>query len=667
MISYEPQCIDILDSALVLLSDVDPADWAERKIIMPGSHPGPLRYEDTTPYTRELINFWAPTHPGRDCALMGSAQWGKTSTVVVPALGFLIENDPGPIIMTVGHESLMEEAMENIDFMLDTTELRKLIKPQSQRKKSNKTGDTDTLKRFPNGYLKLSPASNPKIWRQVSYKYGFIDDYDAVKKGTKAAGSTRQLIDKRFTAYSKTYKKMYISSPELEATSNIYEVYLLGDQRKYMVPCPCCATAIELVWETTTKDGQHAGITWNLDTESTLIIDSVGYTCQECGDFFTDQHKAQIMPKGYWMPTAKPSRPDFYSYHMSSLYSPHFMSDWTYYVGQWLECNPPSGQRDEEKYQTFLNLNLGLPYKEPGETPKASALQRNIFNYEVGAVPEKLSEAHGNGKVILITFSCDLNGKPEDARLDWEVLAHTVTGSTYSINQGSIGTFVPREGAKKNVAEREHWTYEHNKPNSVWPEVEKIMDRVYETGTGRRMQMSIAGIDMGHYDNYAWAFIEKTNHNVVGVKGKDGDRYIRFSADTKAVVPAKQKANLYLITVGIVKDAIAKAMKLKYDRDNDEKQPPGFMNYPIPSGGKYLFESYFKHYESEQRTSEQSNGELISSRWEKVTTIAQNHFWDVRVYGMALKDIWLFQLSKSAKVKQIEWSEYAAMVMGTKR
>lgn len=663
MSSLELLLEEIMDSSLVRISDMKPSDWAEENIIMPKPFPGPLRYE-TTPYTREIIDCFAPDHPAREIAVMGAAQFGKTASVIVPVIGYIIANDPGNIIMTVGHDDLLKEAMEKIDAMLDSTGLRKLIRPTAQRAKANKTGDTDAMKQFPLGYLKLATASNPKIWRQSDYRYGLIDDYDAVKRNTKIAGSTNELIGKRFTAYSKTKKILYVSSPELEISSNIFEAYNLGDKRKFLVPCPCCGVFIELVWSIKGKVTEHAGITWNTDEQNKLIPDSVGYTCQECGDFFTDQYKSAYVNKGYWQPTAVPFKPDFYSYHMSCLYSPHGMDDWEHYVYKYIECHPRDGERDEKKYQTFLNLNLGLPYKEPGETPKANQLQKNICNYEIGTIPEKLSEQHGNGKIILLTLSADLNGVVEDARIDWEVVAWSESGTSYSIDHGSIGTFIPREGSKKNKVDRLHWTYEHGKGNSVWPELTKILDTKYNVDTGRRMSVAIAGVDTGHYDEFAWPFINNSNYNIVGLKGKDGDKYIRFSADNKLIKPANALPNLYLVTVGLVKDQIAKFMRLKYDSGNDDSQPPNYMNYPMPSGLKYNYETYFRHYESEQRVSENKDGDIIASRWEKITTIAQNHFWDCRVYNVALKEVWLFQLAKEFKVKAIEWHDYATMVIG---
>ena len=663
MVDYSSQLLDLIESGRVSLSDLKPSDWAEQNIVMPKPFPGPLRY-DKTPYTREIIDCFAKDHPAREIAVMGAAQFGKTASIIVPVIGYIIANDPGNIIMTVGHEDLIGEAMDKIDAMLDSTGLRKLIRPSAQRAKSQKTGDTNTIKQFPNGYLKLSAASNPKIWRQVDYKFGLIDDYEPVRAGTKQAGNTRDLIEKRFTAYNKTKKILYVSSPELKQGSNILEVYLMGDQRKFMIPCPCCGDFIELKWSTEGKNGDPAGITWKLCEDNRLDNDSVGYICQSCGDFFTDQYKSDFVTKGFWKPTAIPVRPEFYSYHMSSLYSPHGMSDWKHYVNKWLECNPIGGKRIEKKYQTFLNLDLGEPYEETGEVIKASQLQMNTRNYEIGIIPEKLSIADGNGKIILLTFASDMNGTLEDARLDWEVKAWSETGSCYSIEHGSIGTFVPRENQMKFKEDRERWTYEHNQNKSVWPEVEKLMAKEWASDSGRSFKIFIGGLDTGHCKVQAYTYIDKTNFNIFGLKGDKESVYRRFGIDLPFFKPARERDKLFIVEVGQVKDRLSEFIRLKYDEFNDDIQPPGFINFPVPAKGLYQYKNFFSHYEAEQRIVETNENGEVASIWKKKDTVVQNHMWDVGVYGLVLKELSAYLVGKYEGNTKLSWRDLADRFSG---
>lgn len=656
---YESVILDLLNEAEYLISDLKPSAWAEQNIIMPKPFPGPLSYSKT-PYTREIIDCFAPDHPCREIAVMGAAQFGKTASIIVPVIGWIMANDPGNIIMTVGHEDLVEEAMNKIDAMLDVTGLRKLIKPQAQRIRLQKTGDTNTKKEFPNGYLKLATANNPKIWRQADYKYGLIDDYEAVKSGTKVAGSTKGLIQKRFTAYNTTRKILYCSSPERESNSNILEVYNLGDKRKFLVPCPCCGVFIELKWSIEGKDKQQAGMTWQVDDENKLIPSSVGYTCQECLQFFDDKNKTEIVNKGFWQPTEKPFRPEYTSYHMSSWYSPHGMSDWEHYVYQWLECHPVGQKRDEGKYQNFLNLNAGEPYIESGEQIQANKLQKNIRNYPINIIPESLSIKDGNGKIVLLTCACDLNGKLEDARLDYEVLAWSENGATYSVTHGSIGTFIPNESGKKNKVDREKWTYENHRPWNVWKEFDLILGKIWDTDTGRQMKIFISGVDTGYCELQAFTYIDSSNFYVLGLKGDKEDKYVKYGIEVPSFKVGQSRNKLYMLRVGQIKDDLQSLINLRWDLGNDDVQPAGFMNFPIPSEGKYLLTNYFSHYEAEQRILDKENNFI----WMKKTATAQNHLFDCRCYNLALRDICLFEIAKEYKLKSFDWGQFCKGALG---
>jgi len=544
--------------------------------------------------------------------------------------------------------------------MIDNAGLRKLIKPQAQRVRLQKTGDTNTKKEFPNGYFKLATANNPKIWRQADYKFGLIDDYEAVKTGTKQAGNTRDLIEKRFTAYHTSRKILYCSSPEREQNSNILAAYNLGDKRKFLIPCPCCGVFIELRWEVRTKDGDTAGITWEVDEQGRLLEDSVGYTCQECGGFFDDKNKSELVNKGFWKPTTKPFKPEFTSYHLSSWYSPHGMTDWKGYVYKWLEAHPVNQARDEGMYQSFMNLNAGEPYIEGDVQVMNINLQKNIRNYDIGIIPEELSLRDGNGKIVLLTCACDLNGKLDDARLDYEVLAWSENGSTYSVKHGSIGTFIPNESQKKVKVDREKWTYENNKhENNVWHEFDKILGSVWNTDTGRQMKIFITGIDTGHCELQAFTYIDTCRHYTLGLKGDKESKYVRFGVESPNFTVGKSRGKLYMVKVGQVKDDLQALINLRWT-ENDATQPSGFMNFPQPSDGLYGYNNYFSHYEAEHRVIDKE-GNFI---WKKKTATAQNHLYDCRIYNLALREIMLHEIAKEYKFKYFDWAEYVKKVTG---
>lgn len=653
---------EILESTRLYLSNVKPSEWYESRMIMPrgSAFPGPFSY-NLTPFWREPLDCMAKEHPAKEISIMKGAQSGGTAAVLNPVVGYTIAQNPGNIMFLTGHSDLSQAAFLKIDSMIENCGLRSLIRPNVIRRKNSRSGDTDKLKEFPGGTLWGGSVTNHNLLRQYDVMVMIVDDFDAAPMFSKAAGSTRELVVQRTAAYAHKKKIMYVSSPQLKGMSNIDNVFQLGDMRHYNVPCPCCGSMIVLKWNIQLDSKESAGITWKTDKSGHLDRKSVGYICQECAGFFNDSHKYEMNLNGKWKPTVIAKEENHWSYQISSLYSPPGMDDWAHYVQQFMTANPSGGKKDEKKNQTFINIVLGEPYEQAGRTIEANQLQKNIRNSPVDEIPEWISEKDGNGKIVMLSCACDLNGTEKDARLDYEIIAWSETGSSYSIRHGSIGTFEPREGSKKVKEDREHWTYEHKKAKSVWPELEKVIDTVFQTDTGRKMKILITGVDTGHYTNHAYTFIDSTNFNVIGLKGDKEGKYRKYGIDAKVFKPALERAKLFLLDVNYIKDVVSVNIELKWDHFSGEPQPPGFMNYPTPSSGLYLFENFFEHYQSEHRAIDSKDGDAIAARWVKISTAKPNHFWDVYVYNYALKEIWAFLVLKEAKLKG-NWTDFVALL-----
>ncbi len=665
---YLAQSRLILDRSRIKLSNTKPSEWAERTRIMSSeitNFPGKFSF-DRTPYLREIVDLLSPDHPCKKFAVMKGAQIGFSTGVIENGIGWIISESPGPILYLTGHADLTDEAMNlKIDNMINSCGIRHLIKPNAARSKNSRTGDTNKMKEFPGGSLTAGSA-NHKMLRQRSTKYNFIDDFEAMKSKSKESGNTRKLIEYRSAGYADSSKTGYISTPEILQGSNIWPAYLMGDQRRYFWECPCCGARIPLEWEVPLEgeDKEMAGIYWKVDQFNKLVKGSVGYICQKCGGFFDEKHKYEMNLAGIWMPTAEPEEEDFQSYQISALYAPPGMSTWTDYVRDYISAHPPRQPRKEDEYKTFRTLCLGLPYEEMGEAPKANDLQKNCKGYQPFTVPEELSIRQGNGKIVILTCACDLNGNLEDARLDWEIVAWAESGSSYSVGHGSIGTFVPREGAKKNRADRALWSYEYYKKNSVWPEFEKVIKTVYRSESGKAFKVFCTGVDTGHVELQAFTYIDKSNCMVLGLKGDKEDAYTRFGVNVPNFKQGQKKSNLYILKVGQLKDDLAEHIKLKYDPGFDDHQPPGFLNFPEPSGGKYTYENYFIQYEAEHRVIvEDKSGQGVALRWIKKNSALQNHFFDVRIYNMAIKEIVTSLVCKSAKLKVYGWSEFCKIAL----
>lgn len=658
------ELLDILEAGRVKIADLTPSQWAELNRYMDSditSVPGYFSFYNS-PYTRELLDFFSQSHPGKIGAVKKGSQGGFSAGIIENFIAWMIANDPGNTMLMVGKEEHVKDSVSKVDRVLDSTNIRRLISNSSGRKNKVKTGDTDTRKEFRGGYLMIGLA-NHKLLRQISLRYGIVDDYEAMKGATEESGDTFAMVENRFKAFKHNMKLMFISTPELKKKSNIDKAYLAGDQRKFHIPAPCCGQQIVLEWETPSEinSEEKAGITWKIDESGHLIPESVGYICQKCGNFFNDEDKMIWLNKGEWIPTARPSRPGYYSWHWSALAAPTFMYGWLESVYAWLEAHPEGKLRDEEKYKTFINQTLGECYEPPTEKLSSTALQKNIRPYQIGVVPNKLSIQDGNGEIIILTCGIDMNGVEDDARLDYEVVAHSETGSTYSITHGSIGTFIPKD---PGIIDREKWSYRFGADRCVWDELEKVLLQRFATDDGRDFGIAFSCLDSGYMTKkYAYTFVDskETELNIVSVKGDPNAKYILDGADKRAFMASKEKPNLFLIETNLTKDRLASKMKSVWVPGVSRNQPPGFMNYPTPSEGKYLHVNYFAHFEAEHKVFDVKNEKFV---WEKVSDNAQNHLFDCRLYNDIALEILVFKFMKENKMVGGKWSDFVKIVLG---
>lgn len=667
---YSNELFKLIDSCSASLSVMKPSEWAEKNRVLrpPSPRPGPFSFSNA-PYARGILDLIADDTVKEITCLKGG-QVGFSTSVIENAIAWIISENPGNILFMVGHAELLTDSVRKVDEVLVSCGIDKLIGVQVKRARNNTTGDTDGRKDFPGGYLKMGLA-NHKTLRNISMKFGFIDDYDGMKMSDKSSGSTYKLIKQRFASYKEDYKIFFISTPELEETSNTWAQYIQGDQRKFHIPCPCCGEYIPIEWEIVSDfdPGKMAGITWELDEDGILIPESVGYKCQKCDGFFDDRNKTELLDIGDWIPTAKPQDPGKCSVHLSALCAPTYMFGWEEYVREWISIHPVGEDRDEEGYKAFLNLNLGLPYKPTGKAMKASELQKNIRPYDIGIIPEKLSISDGNGRIVMLTCGSDLNGKEDDARLDYEILAHSESGATYSIDHGSIGTFIAKD---KNPQGRKHYTYRHGAENSVWPILDELLRKkyIFDSDPNRKMGVIISGVDTGYNagskddskDNYAYQFVDNSNIYVVSLKGDDHDKSVHESQTPKTYRPSQNKGNLYLVATNYTKDLLSKDMKLKWHPELNSIQPFGFMNFPNPSESKYFLDNYFKHFESEQKIIDPKTNRYV---WKKKSG-TENHMYDCRLYALVVRDIFLDEFYREMKIKNGVWQDYVNAILKRK-
>jgi len=626
-----------------------PSEFAEKFITLSSAVsevPGKMNY-NLTPYAREIVDTLSPYHPAKIVGIMKGAQIGLSQGLLVPAIVWSIAQNPRRIAAFSANDELTKKMMIRVDEAIASAGLQHLLKPNTIKKRNSRSGDTLSNKEFVGGDLMASTLKSiDKISRQNSFAVGLFDDWSSSDISFKKQGDVFEILQQRFSTAANTMKQYYISTPETDPDPT-ERVYLMGDQRKWMLPCPLCGERIEIKWKQ---------IKWELNEKGRLNESSVKYECQECKGRFSEKHKYEMNLNGIWIPTAEPSRPGIYSYHIPALVAAPFMYDWTYYVYKWLGTFN-KGNQSVSKLKPFINQVLGEPWRERVQSVKKDVLSKNTRKYKIGTIPNSLSKEDGNGNIILLTCACDLNGNLDDGRLEYEVKGWSESGSSYSIDAGSIGTY--KSGAKLDG--RDLWTYRNESNfNNIWHELLRVIDEDYEVDNGGTMRVTLTGVDIGHLSKYAFRFIEANKDRVTGVKGAAHKLMSVTGKDIKLFQQGKESVNSWILQGDRLKDILAENVSLKWDKRYG--QPDGFMNFPEPEGGKYTVPDYFAQYEAENKEIEtDDDGNELGYNWIRK---GDNHFFDCAFYNIAIKNIIVYKIGKELKKPEFTWVDFAELVRG---
>lgn len=664
---------EILDACKIYKLDLLPSEFYEKYMIFPkgSAIPGPARYNDSTPYWKEVVDCFDINHPARDVTIMGPAQMGKSAMVLNAIIIYLISQNPCNILFLTGHSDLTARAMSKLDFAIHQCGLNSLIQPNVIKSgRGGKTGDTAMEKEFRGGNLLAGSITNHNMLRQNDVMVSIADDLDAGKLSKSETGNTVDLIKGRTKAFESKCKRAWVSTPQIKGTSLIEKQFEKSDKRYFNVQCQVCFEPIILNFNIPINDKENAGIVWKLDKLGKIIPKSVEYCCQKCGGHFSEDKKYELLQSGVWIPSCESLERYHYGYSINGLYAPFGMTSWFTIAEKYFLANPVGSARDEASYQTWKNVDMGELYELPSETIDIKELEKNIREYQIGELPNDLSIKDGNGNIVFLTLTADLGGryigdslgsKRDDVRLDWEIIAHTESGSSYSIEHGSIGTFKNAYlGAQSD--EREFYSYDLSKPNNVWKPFLEIMKRRYKLH-GTTIGIMITGIDTGYADHHVFSFIEKVahQHKIIGLKGDKENKPVAWGLDRKNWKESQSRSNQFILAVGNLKDQLHSRVFLKWNKG--EKQPPGFLNFPQRANGLYESENYFAHFEAEQRKVNEKKGTFM---WEKKSTQVQNHVWDLNVYAMALKEIYSHKCFKEIGIdpKEGTWRDFSEWLLG---
>lgn len=353
--------------------------WCTDNIVFDARSPFPGAFDiDRFPFLCEIHEVLSPEHPSREVTLRGSAQWGKTVSVLIPTLAAWHEY--GPLDSLVVHPTsssatewvrskwmpIRRQAPSLLDIFGD-----------GRGEQTDTLQNQETIRR--DGTLKVVSAGSPDDLAGTTRKLVLMDDVAKFEMTPK--GDPEMLAASRASGFDEA-KIGRISTPQIAGTCRITRAFKRSDQRFYHVPCPHCGNMAPLTWENFKK---------NLDPER------LGAACFSC-DAFNHAHKRAMVAAGRWI-AANPHG-DHPGFHLWRAYVPQ--RDWASIAVEYAQVMGWTGVAttakteeearenvEAETEQTFWNDVLGLPFEQASKGPDWEKLRDRVENAEVGAVLER--------------------------------------------------------------------------------------------------------------------------------------------------------------------------------------------------------------------------------------------------------------------------------------
>ncbi len=341
------------------------SEWAdkERRLSKKGSaEPGPWR-TDRNPPLREPMDCLSARSSVRDIVCMFPIQLGKTE-IAINALGYTMDHNPGPLMVCLPAQVSQDKWInQKLNPMIEETAA---VRNTLTSIKSRESANTRTFKDYLGGQLYIEHAGSPARLKSTSVRTLIVDELDEFMANFTGGDDPVDMLLGRTSAFPATFKRLFISTPQIKGISRTEIMYEKSDQRRFYLACPHCSYEQHLEW---------AGMQWGADGQNPR------YVCKDCGTLGKEiEWKNQIIT-GRWI-AEKPGA-KMRGYHINGLYYQIGLGPrWEDLVQFWLEA-----QNDPARLKTFINDRLA----EAWEDPIMRAVKLNIVSDR--AEPYKIRQA----------------------------------------------------------------------------------------------------------------------------------------------------------------------------------------------------------------------------------------------------------------------------------
>jgi phage terminase large subunit GpA-like protein len=549
------------------------------------------------PFLTEIHEALNPEHPSREVTLMGSAQFGKTVSVIQPTLACWHETMALDSLVVHPTTTAAKEWVMNkwLPMRRQAPGLKALFGDgRSAGDNMDSLFNQETISR--NGSLKVASAGSPADLTGTTRRLVILDDlskYDMTDKG-----DPEQLAVSRASAFEDA-KILRVSTPMVKGSCRIGRAFNRSDRRYFHVPCPHCGNMAPLTWENFRR---------NLDPER---LHAAHFTCESCGAVILHADKERMVRAGRWVATHPGG--DHPGFHLWRAYVPQ--RDWASIAIEyaqimgWAGLTAGQAQDQEsraaagaaETEQTFWNDVLGLPFEAATGGTDWEALRDRVENAEPGTVlPQGVVPACG----VMLTAGVDCQAD----RIEVTICAY---GSNYR-----------------------RWVIEHRViPHYIGDDegraaLDALLKATWRTELGQRLPLDLLAIDQGNFteDVKAWAR-RHGRDRVIRVKGSNsysGPVLQPLRDRSAGGLKARLDRGGWLVNVSQIK---ADYFQWLSKADPTER---GFVAFAAQLG-----DEYFRQVTAEVRVLRRGPSGVMVSRWEKVESTRRNECLDCLVYSEA--------------------------------
>lgn len=363
-----------------------------------------------------------------------------------------------------------------------------------------------------------------------------------------------------------------------------------GDRRRYHVPCPHCGKFQTLRWQQVKWDKAV------LDNEEKMRrAKDAWYECEHCKGKILDQHKQEMLARGWWCPedidptphiidgklVLPDDRAPHRSYHLWAGYSPWL--SWWEIAAKFMAATQGGDM------QNFVNSWLGEPWVEKLEENRPEKLRDCIRDYKRGDVPDA---------VRVITCGVDVQKR---------FLVYAIRGWGLDM---------------------ESWLLDHGRCG----EFSQLAPLLFKRTWPRGLVVRFVFMDTNYRTRECIAFAKK-HPQVQLCRGVEFDDPVPMKVAEpieKHPSTGKPIGNLrpWHLNVLLFKDELAGSVR--------GAEGFGKFNVYEDVDEVYLDEMTAEHKIMVERDSKAGQQAKARERWVKKAGHLQNHFWDCEVYNRAM-------------------------------